>query len=100
MVINTNDENIKLIDLIQALKNGEEVFIVTNDKTFKIVEVEEAKKYRKFGTAKGQFRISDDFNAPVDDFKEYEPQYGSAEGLIEMSDDFDEPLQDFKNYSP
>ncbi|MEO0458258.1 MAG: DUF2281 domain-containing protein [Cyanobacteria bacterium P01_A01_bin.114] len=26
------------------------------------------------------------------------PQFGSAKGLIEMSDDFDEPLEDFKEY--
>ncbi len=26
------------------------------------------------------------------------PKFGSAKGLIEMSDDFDEPLEDFKDY--
>jgi antitoxin (DNA-binding transcriptional repressor) of toxin-antitoxin stability system len=26
------------------------------------------------------------------------PQFGSAKGLITMSDDFDEPLEDFKEY--
>ena len=25
----------------------------------------------KFGSAKGQFKMSDDFDAPLDDFKEY-----------------------------
>ena len=25
-------------------------------------------------------------------------KFGSAKGLTEMSDDFDEPLEDFKNY--
>jgi prevent-host-death family protein len=25
-------------------------------------------------------------------------QFGSARGLIEMSDDFDEPLEDFRDY--
>ena len=27
------------------------------------------------------------------------PQFGSARGLIEMSDDFDAPLEDFREYS-
>jgi uncharacterized protein DUF2281 len=26
------------------------------------------------------------------------PRFGSAKGLITMSDDFDEPLEDFKEY--
>jgi hypothetical protein len=28
------------------------------------------------------------------------PKFGNAAGLIEMSDDFDEPLEDFKEYMP
>jgi prevent-host-death family protein len=27
------------------------------------------------------------------------PQFGSARGLIQMADDFDAPLEDFKEYS-
>ncbi len=62
-----------LDDLIQAAKNGEEIVIVTDEhETYQIVRVEKPKKkYREFGTAKGQFKISDDFNAPIDDFDEY-----------------------------
>jgi hypothetical protein len=26
------------------------------------------------------------------------PQFGGAKGLFELSDDFDEPLEDFKEY--
>ncbi|NEO98957.1 MAG: type II toxin-antitoxin system Phd/YefM family antitoxin [Symploca sp. SIO2E9] len=26
------------------------------------------------------------------------PQFGSAKGLVTMSDDFDEPLEDFRDY--
>jgi hypothetical protein len=29
------------------------------------------KKERRFGCAKGQFRMAEDFDAPLDDFKEY-----------------------------
>jgi hypothetical protein len=31
----------------------------------------EAKKERVFGCAKGQFRMADDFDAPLEDFKDY-----------------------------
>ena len=70
--INVHDPKIKLADLIEAAEKGEEILIVTdNQKTFKIIEVENSKKkFREFGTAKGQFEISDDFNAPIDDFDE------------------------------
>ena len=29
---------------------------------------------------------------------ERRPRFGSAKGLIEIADDFDEPLEDFKEY--
>ena len=28
------------------------------------------------------------------------PRFGSAKGLIEIGEDFDEPLEDFKDYEP
>ena len=30
--------------------------------------------------------------------RRHQRQFGSARGLIEMSDDFDEPLEDFRDY--
>ena len=33
--------------------------------------VTEPKKVPVFGCAKGQFKIADDFDAPLDDFKDY-----------------------------
>ena len=72
MVVNVHDENIKLANLVLAVKNGEEVFIVTDDQeTFQLIQVK--KKQREFGTAKGMFTMSDDFDAPLDDFKDYMP---------------------------
>jgi hypothetical protein len=32
---------------------------------------QEQKKERVFGCAKGQFRMAEDFDAPLDDFKDY-----------------------------
>jgi len=68
-----------------------------------------------FGCMRGQFEITDDFDAPLEDFKEYmEPhdstlplekkavrppmQYGCLAGQIWMAEDFDAPLDDFKEY--
>lgn len=69
--INEHDLKIKLADVIQAAKNGEEVIIITDQKTFKLVEMETPKHKRKAGSAKGQIEIADDFDAPLEDFKEY-----------------------------
>lgn len=40
-----------------------------------------------------------DENAPDDNLKKRR-RAGSAEGLIKMSDDFDAPLEDFEEYQP
>ncbi len=71
--INVHDKNFKLDDLIQAAKRGEEVVIVTDEQeTFRLIQINTSKqRKRKFGTAKGEFSMSDDFNAPIDDFDEY-----------------------------
>lgn len=69
--INIHDSKVKLADLIEAAENGEEILIVTDSKTFKLVEVEKPKKRRKAGSAKGLIEIADDFDAPLEDFKEY-----------------------------
>ena len=36
-----------------------------------VIEQEEPPKGRVFGCAKGQFKIADDFDAPLEDFKDY-----------------------------
>ncbi len=37
----------------------------------KIVAIPNKKKKRQFGSAKGLINIADDFDAPLEDFKEY-----------------------------
>ena len=70
--ITVKDAKNKLDDLIQAAKNGEEILIVTdNQEIFKLVQVEKPKKRRKAGSAKGLIEIADDFDAPLEEFKEY-----------------------------
>jgi hypothetical protein len=44
--------------------------------------------------------LPEDFNETIDDFEQAEEKYGygSLAGKITMSDDFDEPLEDLKEY--
>ncbi len=37
----------------------------------KLVSIKTQKKKRKLGGAEGKIKIADDFNGPLDDFKEY-----------------------------
>ena len=62
----------KLSDLIDAAMRGEEIVITKGDKSEVKLTPHVSIKPR--------------------------PKFGSAKGLIEMSDDFDEPLEDFKDY--
>ncbi len=63
-----------LYDLVEAAINGEEVIITKDEKpVVKLTPVSQEKK-------------------------RYPAKAGSAKGLITMSDDFDEPLEDFKDY--
>ena len=67
------------IDLKQAqahladlVKQGEEV-ILTDDgePVAKIIPISKAKAQRQFGSAKGMITMSDDFDEPLEDFREY-----------------------------
>ncbi len=63
----------KLPDLIDAALRGEEVVITKDDLC--VVKI-----------------------VPANPVKRYPAKAGSAKGLVWMSDDFDEPLEDFKEY--
>ncbi len=62
----------RLAELISEAAHGEEVVITRSDgASFKLVPVESPR-----------------------------PKFGSARGLVEMSEDFDAPLEDFEAYGP
>lgn len=61
----------QLPDLIAAAVRGEEVLIGENGNVVKLVPVTQANSKRVFGSAKGTFQMADDFDAPLEDFKEY-----------------------------
>ncbi|MGL5871739.1 MAG: type II toxin-antitoxin system Phd/YefM family antitoxin [Xenococcaceae cyanobacterium] len=71
--INLKEASENLPHLVEAVINGEEVIIIKENRPVaKLTRLESSPKRR--------------------------PQFGSAKGLITMSDDFDEPLEDFKEY--
>lgn len=72
--VNIHEAERSLSKLIDEVEFGEEVIIKKEDGTsYKIVPVEENEPIPKFGSAKGVIRISDDFDAPLEEFKEYMP---------------------------
>ena len=70
--VNLEEAQTCLSQLFEMALNGEEIYI-TKDNNISIQLVPHTKKKNK--------RV-----------------FGSAKGLIIMSEDFDEPLQDFKDY--
>jgi len=55
-----------IIDVPQEVPAGRAEITFTSHAT-----VQQAKRQREFGCAKGQFRMADDFDAPLEDLKEY-----------------------------
>ena len=61
-----------LPELVEAAINGEEIVITKDEKpVVKLTPVSEVKRRPKFGSAKGLVTISDDFDEPLEDFKDY-----------------------------
>jgi prevent-host-death family protein len=70
--INIHEAKTHLSKLIQEAVNGEEVIIAKSNKPMvKLVPLHQEKKQRKLGLAKGKITMSNDFDAPLDDFSEY-----------------------------
>ncbi len=71
--VNIHEAKTQLSKLIQAAVNGKQVIIARDNKPIVRLEVlPEARSHRKIGNAKGLvLSMSDDFDEPLDDFKEY-----------------------------
>ena len=62
----------RLPELMDEAADGEEVVIARADgSAFRLVPVDVAPRPR-FGSARGLFTMADDFDAPLEDFKDYE----------------------------
>lgn len=61
-----------LPELIAQSVGGKEIVITRNGQPLvKLVALTERKIKRHFGSAKGLIKISDDFDEPLNDFKDY-----------------------------
>lgn len=70
--IPVEEAQIRLPELIGEATDGEDVVISRADGTaVRLVPVEMEGRPR-FGSARGLFTMHDDFDAPLDDFREYE----------------------------
>jgi prevent-host-death family protein len=72
--VNLQEAGTQLAKLIDEAANGEEVVITRSDgAAFKIVPISSTKPRPIFGSARGLVRMSEDFDDPLEDFKDYAP---------------------------
>ena len=70
--ITVNEASQHLSDLIEAALGGVEIFIMKdNQPVVKLIPVLPVKIRRQPGSAKGMVTMTDDFDEPLEDFKEY-----------------------------
>ena len=70
--VRLKEATVRLAELFNESAYGEEVVITRGDGTaFKIVPIKQTQPYPKFGSAKGLIEISNDFDEPMEDFKDY-----------------------------
>ncbi len=70
--VNVDEATTQLPNLIDAAVRGEVVLITTSDQqTVRLVPIRHARQPRRPGSAKWMIHMADDFDAPLDDFREY-----------------------------
>ena len=70
--VNVHEAKTHLSKLIKQVLEGEDVIIAKRNKpVVKITMLDELKPKRKLGSAKGKIKMMDDFDEPLEDFKEY-----------------------------
>ncbi len=72
--VNVHQAKTNLSKLIQKVIDGEEVIIAKGNRPIvKLVPFNHHTPERRFGSALGKIIISDNFDEPIDGFKEYMP---------------------------
>ncbi|MFQ5633664.1 MAG: type II toxin-antitoxin system Phd/YefM family antitoxin [bacterium] len=70
--VNVHEAKTHFSKLLKKVIAGEEVIIAKGNKPVaKLVSYNGKKQKRKLGSAKGQICVAPDFDAPLEDFKEY-----------------------------
>lgn len=72
--VDVNEAGKHLRELVDEAARGGEVIITRGDgAAFKLVPAPEIQPRPRFGSAKGEVWLSDDFDAPLDSFNDYMP---------------------------
>jgi len=72
--VTIHEAEANLSQLIRRVLSGEEIIIAKGKKPLvRLVPVAKSKSARKIGADKGLIEIAHDFDAPLDEFKEYMP---------------------------
>ncbi len=70
--VKLDEATTRLPSLIDAAVRGEVVLITTDDRqTIQLVPLKHGRHPRRFGSARGLIQMADDFDAPLDDVREY-----------------------------
>jgi antitoxin (DNA-binding transcriptional repressor) of toxin-antitoxin stability system len=70
--VRLSDASHQLPELIDAAMRGEVILIATDEHhEVQLVPLPQHYQSRRFGSARGLLTISPDFDAPLDDFREY-----------------------------
>lgn len=74
--VTLNEAQSSLADLVHRMSPGDELGITENEQTVArlIVDTPKPQELRRLGTMKGTvLKMSEDFDAPLDDFRDYMP---------------------------
>ncbi len=72
--VTVHEAKTHLSRLLKQLEDGEEIIIAKGKKPVaKLVLLKKTAPERTFGLSKGQIEIAEDFDAELEDFKEYMP---------------------------
>ena len=70
--VDLEEAKLNLIRLIEQVECGTEVVITRDDRpAVKLIPVSQTKRRRQPGSAKGLVTIADDFDEPLEEFKDY-----------------------------
>jgi prevent-host-death family protein len=70
--IDVSHAQARLPELVQQAARGEDVILTEGGEPIaRIIPIQRAHERREFGSARGLIHMADDFDAPLDDFREY-----------------------------
>lgn len=70
--IDLNHAQTQLSELVRRAARGEDVILTEDgEPVAKIISIARAQRPRQFGSSKGLIHMTDDFDEPLEDFREY-----------------------------